>query len=325
MQETFEHINDDLLVKYLLEEATDIEISLVKDWLSASPDNYKHYEHFKLIWERSKVFNSTNLVDTSAAWEKLQRRIHNTTQKKHVVLPIKRFQWLKIAALFILISGITFFLYKSKNDSVPLLTTNSQNAIVNDTLPDGSVVTLNKNSFLSYPKKFVENKRIVSLQGEAFFKITPNKDKPFIININNIKIKVIGTSFNVKSINGNTEVIVETGIVLVEKQNRSIELKPREKIIVKPQDTVLKKESENDKLYNYYRTKEFICDNTPLWKLVESLNSTYNSNIIVEREELKNLLITTTFKDEPLDKILSIISETFNITIVKKGQQILLK
>ena len=97
---------------------------------------------------------------------------------------------------------------------------------MNDTLPDGSFVTLNKNSSIHYPKKFPGRKRNIELKGEAFFTVTPDKEKPFVISVNDVTVTVVGTSFNIKSVSGKTQVVVESGIVQVTKNNKTIELKP---------------------------------------------------------------------------------------------------
>ena len=163
------------------------------------------------------------------------------------------------------------------------------------------------------------------MQGEAFFAVTPDKTRPFIIYVNDVTVRVVGTSFNIKSVNGNTEVIVESGVVQVMKKNKKAELNPEEKIFVKKEDSTLLKEGQRGSLYNYYRTSEFECDNTPLWKLVEVLNEAYGANIIIERKELRDLPLTTTFHNESLDNILEVIRQTFNISVSKTPGHIILK
>ena len=204
----------------------------------------------------------------------------------------------------------------------------SLNGVVTDTLPDGSVITLNKNSSLEYPENFKGKKRSVSLKGEAFFNVAANKKKPFEIAVNDILVRVVGTSFNIRSENGSTEVIVETGIVQVIRDDKMVELRPGQKLVVGQENQNLVPQNEEEQLYNYYRSKEFVCDNTPLWKLVETLNEAYQVNIIIERPELKALPLDVTFSNESLDVILDIIKETFNtyhIKIEKTSNTIILK
>jgi ferric-dicitrate binding protein FerR (iron transport regulator) len=197
--------------------------------------------------------------------------------------------------------------------------------VLTDSLPDGTLVTLNKHSRIYYPEKFTGVSRNISLQGEAFFSVAADAAHPFVIHINNVAIKVVGTSFNVRDIQGNTEVIVETGIVEVTGKSVSVRLQPKEKVVVNKKDSVLANEKVTGKLYNYYVTREFVCDGTPLWKLVEILNEAYEVNIVIGRKELKELPLTTTFDNESLDNILNIISQTFNIQVTRQEDKIVLE
>jgi transmembrane sensor len=319
------HIDDALLVKYLLGEALPDESEAVEGWIEVDDGNRKHFDDFKLLWDESKAFATASSLDEEAQWQKFKSRISSPVK----IAPVKKmwpYQWLKVAAMVIFMAGamvIAYILF-SKNEN-KTFAVNSLDEVITDTLPDKSVITLNKNSELDYPKKFTGDTRTVSLKGEAFFSITPNKSKPFIIHVNDVTIKVVGTSFNVKSINGNTEVIVETGIVEVTRDKEEINLHPHEKILVQKNDNTLTKEKEKGSLYNYYRTKEFECDDTPLWQLVQALDKAYDVNIIIERKELLSLPLTTTFNNESLDHILDIIRQTFNISVDKTGSEIILK
>ena len=77
-------------------------------------------------------------------------------------------------------------------------------------------------------------------------------------------------------------------------------------------------------MYNYYRTKEFVCKATPLRKLLAVLNEAYNVHIVIADSKLADMPLTATFKDEPLDNILKVIKETLNLTIEHKGTDIVL-
>jgi transmembrane sensor len=100
---------------------------------------------------------------------------------------------------------------------------------------------------------------------------------------------------------------------------------PHEMIELEEGDHPLAKTSVTDALYKYYRTREFDCDNTPLWKLVETLNEAYDAHISIGRPSLRNLLLSTTFHDESLDRILTVIAETFSIRVSRNGDQIVLQ
>ena len=232
---------------------------------------------------------------------------------------------MRIAAAAIILLGIGFLVYVVVNNRIKETTVAAQQAPLNDILPDGSVVTVNKGSSISYPSKFKGKTREVALKGEAFFNVTPNKDKPFVISINDVQVTVVGTSFNVKNINGNTEVVVETGVVRVTKGGKTVELNANEKLLTEAKDSVMVKEKVSDQLYKYYRTKEFVCDDTPLWKLVQVINEAYGSHVVIGNPALKDMTITTTFYNESLEQVLNVISITFNIKVVKQGDTIILQ
>lgn len=316
---------DELLVKYLADEATPPEQQLVEEWVTSSEANRHYFQHFQLIWKESQQLASTTTVDENKAWQRFQRRVKISGSSP---AKIKAFGWWRIAASILIVAGAAWFtstLLQKGSAEPEMLNIAAISEVKRDTLPDGSVAVLNKHSDLSYPARFKGKTRKVKLRGEAFFNITPNKEKPFIIDVNDVQVKVVGTSFNIRSINGVTEVIVETGIVQVTKGNEVVELKAGERISLEAVDTTVQKEKSDDKLYNYYVSRTFVCDNTPLWKLVEKLNEAYGENIRIGREELRKLPLTVTFDDESLDVILNIISQTLMIQVAKGDNEIVLQ
>ncbi|WP_291150264.1 FecR family protein [Flavobacterium sp. UBA7680] len=320
------NMNDDLLVKYLVGETDADENAAVEFWLKADEKNLNYYNGFKKIWEDSLLIAAENkTIDEDAAWKRLQNRIHD--KDVEVLTPKKSsVYWLRIAASILLISTLGWLGYSYfENKSNTLIQIYASNSTLNDTLPDGTTVTLNKNSSLSYVSKFKGKTRPVTLKGEAFFHVSPDKTKPFIITINDVTVQVVGTSFNVKNKNGKTIVDVETGIVKVSKNKDQVELRHGEKVVIADHKPELLKSTSKGRLYNYYRNKELVCDETPLQDLVEALNEIYDVNIIIKNPSLKEKPLTTVFKDQSLDQVLEIIQETFRIEIERKNNQILLE
>jgi transmembrane sensor len=327
MRSDMSHINDDLLVKYLLGEATETERSEVQEWIDHSEANRKHFEHFKLIWDESKKIASTSTVNVDDAWGRFQQRTQQQEERpKTITLPAKPINWMRAAAVLVLLAGAGWMAYNlSTNKSVEPVSVHSGNKILVDTLPDGSVITLNKNSSLAYNSKLDGDTRNVKLKGEAFFNVAPDKEHPFIIDVNGATVTVVGTAFNVKSTEGKTEVIVESGIVDVAKNQKAVRLNPSEKATVLIDKDAPFKESNTDELYNYYKTKELVCKNTPLSRLVDVLNEAYDTDIVIGNSSIKNLPMTTTFRDEPLDEILATICRTHNLQVERRGEQIILQ
>ena len=322
------HMNDDLLVKYLVGEATPNESAQVQQWINAAEQNRQYYNQFKKIWDESLLVGDSRNIDEDAAFTRLQNRIHNILPKAAEVVPFRPVRpayWLRIAAALLVFCTIGYFVVSFLNRPVVIINLQSKNRVMTDTLPDGSVVTMNTLSHLAYPKEFGSNNRTVSLNGEAFFKVTPDETKPFIIKVNDVTIKVVGTSFNIKSRNGKTEVIVETGIVNVSKHKNSLNLNPGEKTEVHRGSNSLTKQNISGKLYSYYMNKELVCNQTPLNELVQALNDIYGVRIVIARPSLNKMPITTVFKDQSLEQVLTVIAETFKISVTRKNNQIILK
>jgi len=307
-------------VKYLLGEASREEAESVLAWVEEDNSNRQYFNQFKQIWDTSSILAAGNDKDENIAWEKFRQRIHSPVKK-----PVVYVTWLRTAAVFLIIAAISLISYLViSSGPVKQLALVSDEQVVTDTLSDGSVITLNKASSLTYPSRFKGNSRSVALKGEGFFSISPDKQKPFIITVDSIQVTVVGTSFNIKEDNTQTEIVVETGIVTVTTPGSSIRLTAGEKTVITASGK-LEKEKVSDKLYNYYRSKEFVCDDTPLSKLVEVINRAYDAHIIIGRDELRNLPINTTFYNESLDQVLNVISLTFDIQVNKNGDTIILE
>ncbi|NII25368.1 DUF4974 domain-containing protein [Pseudoflavitalea sp. X16] len=328
MKDHLHNMNDDLLVKYLLQEASPAENRQVEGWIAADATNRRYFEHFKMIWDKSRELAAQSTVNEESAWERFQQRVSagNTSQGRVRSLNRGLSGW-RVAAMLLLTGAIIAMIYyfngnAGRDTPVTLAATNTSQV---DTLPDGSVITLNRHSSLNYAGAFNKKSRTVELQGEAFFTVTPDKNKPFIVNVNGIAVTVTGTSFNIKTQGTKTEVIVETGTVQVSNHKQTITLTPKEKVTVIHPDSVLTKEQETDQLYSYYRNKIFVCDRTPLWKFIQVLNEAYDSHIVIESPEKRSEPYTATFIDQPLDSILNIMAPSMNLTITRTNSTIILK
>jgi len=311
-------LNDDLLVKVIIGEATEEEIRQVDEWLAADTDHRKYFTGLEKIWEAGTVLKAEEDVDVDKAWARFRAR----TAQKTTFHPQKRRWWMAVAAAVLLATGVWVWSV-SRQQSHDLIFT-AETLIKTDTLPDGSTVTLNQNSVLKYSggpagKKYRE----VTLQGEAFFDVQPDRSRPFIISAGETKITVLGTSFNVKIRGRKTEVIVESGLVQVENTRQIARVKPGEKITA--DSLLLEKHPVKDEFYRYYRTGKLVCKDTPLQELVTHLNEIYQVNIEIENPALHHKKINTVFDHLPLSEILRVISETLQVKVIQTPAKIILK
>jgi ferric-dicitrate binding protein FerR (iron transport regulator) len=313
---------DDLLVKYLLREANSDERQAVDSWLDESPDNRHYYEQLRLIWEKSIHLAPSTLMDSDndeeEAWQTLRKRLHKPARPKPVIpLP-----W-AIAAAAAIILPVLFFTFFGWPGNQPIQTLSASNRIIRDTLPDGTLVTLNTHSTLTRPRKFTH--RDVKLQGEAFFQVATDKEHPFRLTAGGINITVLGTAFNVRSDSFAIQVSVESGRVRVANGKTAIEVSAGESITLTPGDQQLQKQNSPAAFHHYYQPRVFTCNDTPLGQLADALQEAYGVPIVIADSNLKKQPINVTFRDESLDRILSILTETLKMTKTNSGDTIVLK
>ena len=325
MNQHYDTTLEDLLVKYLLQEASPEERQRVDQWLAGDPANQRHLDQLRLIWEKSRRLT---LPDTQReeeiAWQKFREKLHAPIPSRHRIPP-HPLRWVGAAILLFALVRAGIYISRYYANNTTWQTFASQNAVRTDTLPDGSIITLNKNSSLARTETFNDKERAVELKGEAFFRVASNKQLPFRVMTNDILITVLGTSFNVKTDSDKTTILVESGRISVHNQFGNIQLDSGETITLSRRDHNLQKQTAAAQLYKYYQPRVFECKDVPLQQFVDALNKAYGDSIVIGNPSLRNLPITTTFHNEDLHRILEVISATFNIHFQQTGPKYILK
>ena len=154
-------------------------------------------------------------------------------------------------------------------------------------LADGTHIWLNSGSQLSYPTEFKSDSREVYLSGEAFFDIKPNPEKPFYVITRDIRIKVLGTSFNVSSYeedNTSQTVLVKGKVSAGKNQlfSKTVELMPGERMVYNKKNRDLTKDKVDTKFYASWISGYLIFENEPITEIYKKLERYYNKNIQAE-------------------------------------------
>ena len=315
---------DDLIAKVLADEATADEQTAVESWLDAAPDNRKYFEDLKRIWFESGDAVESLAVNTDAAWQQVHQRIHEPP-KRLTVKWLSTGNIMKIAAVaLILFAAIQFFDSGSTLKNKEITATA---AVIQDTLSDGSVVSLNKKSSLT--TVFSKKERRVKMSGEAFFDVAHDTEKPFIIEVKTLEIKVIGTSFNVDNLSetGKIIVVVETGKVLLRGANGAeIYIEKGDKAIYDVATGQFEKVKNTDKNVTAYKTNILGFEKTTLKDAVKQINQLFDAHIEIVSPEIENCPITSTYaRGDDLDFYFKeIIGESINLKVQKVGDKLVL-
>ena len=325
----------DLITRYLAGEAEGDDLVFLAEWLKADPANRQIFDDYRETWETMEKSRIEDQLDAYHAWEEFEALRENTSGeadhdfsvklgKNRIILTPSRV--LRYAAIFFLLSipAIILFHYYTK-PATKLL--EASQTIVEGTLPDGSQVTLNSGSHLEYPAVFDRFKRGVQLRGEAYFEVTRNIGKPFVIYYNNARVEVLGTSFyvNTNAENGKMEVILKEGSVSVYFKNRpneSVTLTPGEKAEVTADQTAIRKLVNEDGNYLAWKTHQLVFNNEDLRQITGTLNKVYHSGIRITNPQLGKCRVTATFDDQTLESVLNVLKATLGLEITSKGNVI---
>jgi ferric-dicitrate binding protein FerR (iron transport regulator) len=196
-------------------------------------------------------------------------------------------------------------------------------------LPDGTKVHLNSNTELEYPDKFGNKERLVKLKGEAFFEVTHNREKPFIVESNNQKITVLGTKFNISCYDDEKLVkttLVEGSVKINSKINpESIILEPGEQSSLAIDGSILSKTNVDTKFYTSWINEVMYFKNEKLETLSKKLERWYAVDIVFESEASKNIRFTGVVrKEKSIDHIMKLIEKTSEIKISSNKNKIII-
>ena len=299
------------------------EIELLENWLKESTINQTLFEETKNVWEKTNAYKTTFKPNESIAWEKIQRKLENkgnSLEKEAKVVPIKRFSFLKIASVIVLLLASGFFMknYFASNEFTSITTASNETKSI--VLPDGSTVSLNENSKIKYANNFSE--RNVTLQGEAFFEVAKDKNNPFSIKTRYTETTVLGTSFNIDANNEDEiKVALITGKIKFKTAKNAVVLNPGEKISYNNYDQsiqLVKKGTENEMAW---KTNILVFDNTAISKVVSILENHYDTKIVLKEKTELACSFSGTFENEKIEKIIEAISYSFNTRYTFKNNQ----
>lgn len=333
-----------LLAREQAGELTTEEAAQLQQLLQQYPEASYIREVLTRDWASSgKQYDSQQLQNLLAKHQQRVSEAAATTAVEEPVAP-KRTRWLMyagIAASVIVVIALMRYWPRSykqlEHDDLALHTT-AKGTRSQLTLPDGSKVWLNAGSRLTYPKQFAPGaSRKVTLQGEAFFVVTPDANRPFFVHTNAIHIRVLGTSFNVRAYP--QEDSAETSLVqgsievaLDEKGEQVIALRPNEKLTVpvRPLHASSKgPQAAAPEVLRVYKSRlipvrDSILTETAwvqnklafrhlqLEKVAEMLEDWYDIEIGFKNEKKKQLYFTGVFDNENLDQVMNALETTLS-------------
>lgn len=321
-----------LIVAYFEKTISDEELTELHEWLELHPDHQEQFSETMQILEASKsYFNKTDQVGATS-WQRINAHIQQEEKSNNAAIGRKR-HWLAYAASLLIISSLSLWWYKHssyKSNIVVEYTevSNPEGQQSKILLPDSSVIYLAGGSKIKYRKNFIGSKRLVSLDGEAFFDVKHSK-KPFVIQSGEIATVVLGTSFNVRAFSSDHKVTVtvNTGKVGVMNtiggKNHLVKyLTPNERIEINTITGLYAFDTANAGDVSAWIKNHFVFYDVPIREVMASLEHRYGVNIEFIEPGIGNSRVTAKFKNMPLNEVLDELMVLSGLTYKKKNGQI---
>jgi ferric-dicitrate binding protein FerR (iron transport regulator) len=219
-------------------------------------------------------------------------------------------KWVAVAAVLIFATFGIWYMLQPKMITI----TTRYGELRNDTLPDGTLVTLNARSSITYPKKFTGKIRNVELTGEAWFEVRHDKQHPFKVNAQGTTTTVTGTKFDIKAYAEDSAVIVslKEGGVQVTNGDQLASLTPGQQAIVSGRH-ISKVDSVSFELLLDWRAKQIILEGRTLPSVLRQINRSYGVTIEVKGDLLKKMppldLTDTLETNRPLQNVVTTFNE----------------
>ena len=272
----------------------------------AKPSTKERKAFDSFLDDLAKLGKDPNPIDLEKSktrvWENLKKESQNERSVRQLILVLR-----KVAAIFLLFSMLGLLIYHTmdKVEQPILLVKNTGEGMRSMvTLVDGSTVRLNENSKLEYPKDFADDNRVVYLTGEAFFKVTPNTNKPFKVVMDSSEITVLGTSFNINT-HKNTEVTVASGRVKVQDKisNKDVVLDQGQQALLRASEIQVKE--VNPDYYIGWHTRKLEFEEESIASVFSILERAYGVNIeLIMPDGDIDCAITGAYSGERIETIL---------------------
>ncbi|MEZ4843558.1 MAG: FecR family protein [Bacteroidia bacterium] len=312
---------EELIIGFLTGSLSEDDKASVESFLAKDSEFKNLYDSYKTIWDNSNF--SSNEFDAEKSWENLEKSINKVHISTPKIKHLKSFLRVAAVAIFMLSSVIVYRQYFGRHtqfiSGVELM--NNQNAALNG-LSDGSQVYLAHNSALRLDRKFNEQARKTQLDGEAFFVVKPDKDRPFEVATSHLTVVVKGTSFLINSTEESTIITVKTGVVEVSANHQKYTLRVGEGLIA-DKNGVKKVAIDENAITDLKKSITGFYD-LPLTDILKSLKANQNISITAN-EPLENQIFTIEFENLTLNHILKTIEVVTNSKAIKKGENYLLK
>lgn len=284
-------MNYKLIYKFFEGQTSMEEEMALREWINETPDNERLFLEERNIYD-AFILNSENKTKAESYPE---RRIISSNKNKHYLK-----EFLKIAAVFLVTAlGTWYYFSESKiSDAMQTISVPAGQRL-NLILPDGTNIWLNAKTTIKYPITFNNDKRLIYLDGQAYFDVAKNEDVPFIVDTKIGQVRALGTKFDVLAYSDDT--IFETTL-MEGKVKVNLQHNPQQSVILSPRD---KSTLENGELkvsiiedFSKYEWRNgFISFRDETFEnIMKSFEKIYDVKIVIQNTKVNKFTFTGKFR-----------------------------
>jgi transmembrane sensor len=314
---------EEIINRYLRQEATKEELDLLLRWLSESEKNKTNFQLICDAWFYGGLQREMSHYNPTKAFASFKELTLNEKNRKNLI-PVM-FRW--AAVILVLIIPVYFLFHHKETKPVTIANPERQPKLI--TMPDKSKIWLNQYASISYPKKFATAKnREITLWGEAFFEVTHMVERPFVIHAGVAKVQVLGTSFNIKVLTNQTNVTVKEGTVLVMSEifpGKKIVIHSGEQVMVDSLGLTLRKDKTEGQNQLVWKTRELHFQNLRLDSVLIVVEKHYPVIFRIQNSTLSYERFSGTIKLDSLGGFCNLLQSLFDIEVQMKADTVTLK
>ncbi len=332
--------DNEKLARYLSGECTESEKNDIEIWISSDPRNKKIIELMGNVWRSEKT--GSGEWNIGKLWNKIVKEagLHNPPADRGRIIPllgrINSSKLLKIAAVLLLFVSVPFIYNKistsvnyeqSREEMRNLVVATGEKTRI--TLSDGTEIQLDSESSFWYPEDFTGNSREVYLEGEGFFEVTPDPEKPFLIHANGAVVTVLGTRFNVRAWRKDWKitVAVEEGRVAF----RSEKAKDREAVTISGGQVsaldefgrVTNPRTIDVRRYFGWMDRKIIFEDAPLMEILDLIERWHGVKVILTDEIYGSERLTVNIQNKSLQDTFDLLGALTSMKYEKNGDEYL--
>jgi transmembrane sensor len=310
---------DEVIARQLSGEQSAEDEALIARWLAADEANAQYYRQLKRLW--SVAPSVLPPLDQSIDTEAALRKVKNSFATAAPQPVVKRLSlWYTLAAAASVCLLVAVFVLLRRDPVLPETIIAANDKVVNNTLSDGSMVALNRHAVLT--TRLTDKQRRVKLQGEAFFEVKPDVQRPFVVEVTELEIKVVGTAFNVdqQTDSNMVKVSVKEGKVRLQHADQAILLVAGQQAIFNRREGRIETLSATvHPNTGAFRDRILTFDNTSFTEVLNTLKAVYGVEFVVKNQRILNCHASVRFSNMSLERILEILKDTHLLTITPSG------